>query len=97
MVTPENMISVAAQHALRDMVELEMYVVPQSQQTPWQMLPRRSKRPHDAREPYSNVVQSGVAKELVKQGFIETTSSRTFVVSKSGYQFYEQKLKLHSA
>ena len=28
MVTPENMISVAAQHALQDMVELEMYVVP---------------------------------------------------------------------
>jgi hypothetical protein len=97
MVTPENMISVAAQHTLQDMVELEMYVVPQSQQTPWQMLPRRSKRPHDAREPYSNVVESGVAKELVRHGFIETSSSRTFVVSKSGHQFYKQNLKLHSA
>jgi hypothetical protein len=97
MVTPENMISVAAQHALQDMVELQMYLATQAQQTPWKMLPRRSTRPHDAKEPYSNVVQSGVAKELVRHGFIETTSNRIFVVSKSGYQFYEQNLKLHSA
>jgi hypothetical protein len=97
MVTPESMISVAAQHALQDMVELQMYLVTQAQETPWQVLPRRSKRQYDAREPYSNVVQSRVAKELVKQGFIEGSSSRTFVVSKSGYQFYEREIKPHSS
>jgi len=97
MVTPENMITVGGQHALRDMVELQLYLVTQAQDTPWQMLRRRSKTPHDAREPYSNVVQSGVAKELVRHGFIEATSTRTFVVSKLGYQFYTQNLRLHSA
>ena len=97
MVTPESMISVAAQHALQDMVELQMYLVTQAQETPWQVLPRRSKRQYDAREPYSNVVQSRVAKELVKQGFIEGSSSRTFVVSKSGYQFYEREIEPHSS
>ena len=54
------------------------------------MLPRRSKKPHQARKPYSNPVESSAAKELVEHGFIEATSSRTFVVSKSGYQFYER-------
>jgi hypothetical protein len=95
MVRPDCMISVDGQNALRDMVELQMYLVTQAQESPWQMLPRRSKKPHDARDPYSNVVQSGVAKELVGRGFIEATSNRTLVVSKLGYQFYEREMKPH--
>jgi hypothetical protein len=33
--------------------------------------------------------------ELLDRGFIEATSNRTFVVSKSGYQFYERGSKPH--
>jgi hypothetical protein len=95
MVASENMMSVGAQHALQDMVELEMYIFSQPQQAPWPMLPRCSKKPHQARRPYSNPVELSVAKELVDHGFIEATSSRTFVVSKSGYQFYEREMKPH--
>ena len=93
MVASENMLSVGAQHALQDMVELEMYIVSEPQQAPWPMLPRFSKKPHQARKPYSNPVELSVAKELVDHGFIEATSSRTFVVSKSGYQFYDREMK----
>lgn len=96
LITLENM-SVAGRYALQDMVELQMYLVAQSQQTPWPMLPRGSKRPHGAREPYSSVVESSAAKELVDHGLIEATSSRTFVVSKAGHQFYERTLKIRSA
>ena len=95
MVASENMMSVGAQHALQDMVELEMYLVSQSQGVPWPMLPRGSKKPHQARKPYSNPVESSTAKELVENGFIEPTSRRTFVVSKSGYQFYKREIKPH--
>ena len=97
MGTPENMMSVAGQHALRDMVELEMYLVAQPQQSPWLMLPRRPKNLHAVREPYSNLVDWSAAKELLSQKFIEASSSRTFVVSVSGYQFYERQMKPHSA
>ena len=93
MVTPENMVSVDGQHALQDMVELEMYLVAQSRQTPWPMLPRGVKKLHAAKRPYSNVVETSAAKELLDRGFIEASSSRTFVVSKSGHHFYEQKMK----
>ena len=95
MVVSENMMSVGAQHALQDMVELEMYLVSQSQGAPCPMLPRGSKKSHQARKPYSNPVESSAAKELVEQGLIEATSSRTFVVSKSGYQFHERDTKPH--
>jgi hypothetical protein len=97
MITPENMLSLAGQHALQDMVEFEMYLVAQSQQTPWPMLPRGSKPPSGARKLYSKVVESTTANELLNQRFIEATSSRTFVVSKSGYEFYEREMKPHSA
>jgi hypothetical protein len=91
------MMSAGAQQALQDMVEMEMYLVAQSQQTPWPMLPRGTKKLHDGRKPHSNLVEASVAKELVDQGFIEATSSRTFVISKSGYQFYEREMKPNSA
>ena len=95
MVTPESMMSPGGLHALKDMVNLEMYLVSQSQQTPWPMLPRRTKKPLEPKKPHSNPVESSAAKELLVQGFIEATSSRTFVVSKSGYQFYEREIRPH--
>lgn len=93
MVTPENVISIAGQHALQDMVELQMYLVAQSLHKPWPMLPRRRKQQPTDREPYANPVESSAIKELMDHGFIEATSSTTFVVSKSGYQYYEGQIK----
>jgi hypothetical protein len=97
MVTPESTMSLAGQHTLEDMVEFEMYLVGQSQQTPWPMLRRRTRKLYRAREPYCNPVEWSAVKELLIEGFIEAASSRTFVVSKSGYQFYERQMKSHSA
>jgi len=93
MVVPEKTLSVAGQHALQDMVELQMYLQVQSQNKPWPMLPRRMDRQRQAREPYSNPVESSAVMELLYQGFIESTSNRTFVVSKSGYHFYEREMR----
>ncbi len=95
MVTPENTLSVAGQHALQDMVELQMYLVAQSQHKPWPMVPRRVNKQQDDRKPYSNRVESSAVMELLDGGLIEATSNRTFVVSKSGSQFYERKIKPH--
>jgi len=97
MVTPENALSVAGRHALQDMVELQMYLVAQSQHTPWPMLPRRNKGTYETRNPFSNPVESSAVMELMNCGFIEATSSRTYVVSKSGYQFHEREMKRISA
>ncbi len=44
MDTPENTMSVGGQHALRDMLELQMYLVARSQRTPWPLLRRGTKR-----------------------------------------------------
>jgi hypothetical protein len=93
MDTPENVMSVAGQHALQDMVELQMYLVAQAQGAPWPIERRGLKTLDTAREPYSNVVESSAANELIRQGFIEATSSRTFVVSKCGLEFYEREMK----
>jgi len=87
MVTPESM-SVLAQHALEDMVEGQMYLVAQSQHTPWPMLPRTRTNPFEAKKAHSTSVELCAVKELLDLGFIEATSNRTFVVSKSGCQFY---------
>ncbi|MFY9727055.1 MAG: hypothetical protein WAJ87_16275 [Bryobacteraceae bacterium] len=57
------------------------------------MLPRRTRGQHEARKPYSNPVESSAVKELMNHGFIEASSSRTFVVSESGYQYYEREMK----
>jgi len=97
MVTPESTISVAGQQALQDMVELQMYLVAQSQQTPWPMLPRRTNGPYKADRPYSNPVESRAVRELMDQRFIEATSNRTFIVSKSGLEFYERNIRLWSS
>ena len=90
------MMSANGQHALSDMVELKMYLLAQPQQRPWALLPRSTKPVLGGREPHRNPVESSAAKELVDGGFVEPTSNRTFVVSKSGYAFYEQEIKPHS-
>jgi hypothetical protein len=93
MIAPENVMSVRGQHVLRDMVESQMYLVAQSQQTPWPMLPRRIQKAHEAKAPFSNLVESSVARELLDQGLIEASSSRTFVVSKSGHEYYGRHVR----
>lgn len=93
MAIPEDMISVSGQHALQDMVELQMYLVAQSQQTPWPLLPRRTKQPDPPKKAYCTLVESSAVAELIDRGLIEATSNRTFVVSKSGHLFYERKVK----
>ncbi|HEY1218124.1 MAG: hypothetical protein ABSE42_05735 [Bryobacteraceae bacterium] len=93
MATQENTMSVGGRHALRDMVELQMYLAARSQQTPWPLLPRRARKTHGTKAPDSNLVEFSAVKELVDGGFIEASSSRTFVVSKSGYRFYEEEMK----
>ena len=94
MVTLEKMMSIGGRHALRDMVELQMYLVAQSQQAPWPMLPRSIKKLHERRKPNSLLVESIVAKELIVLRYIEASSSLTFVVSQSGHQFYEREMTL---
>ena len=86
-------ISVGSQRALKDMIELQMYLLAQSLQTPWPMHPR-TKTTH-VRGP-RNPVSSSDAQELVNRGFIEPTSSRTYVVSKSGFKFYKQEMQPRS-
>jgi hypothetical protein len=97
MVIPHNTMSLAGQHALEDMVEFEMYLLAKPQRTAWPMLPRGSRKLYGARKPYSNVVEWMAANELLDQGLIEATSTRTFVKSKSGHQFYERAMKRRSA
>lgn len=86
-----------ALHALKDMVELRMYLVAQSQQRPWPMMPRCRTALREAREPYRNPIEWSAASELVKSGLIEYSSGVTLVVSRSGQEFYEQEMKLKSA
>lgn len=81
------------QHALKDMVELQMYLVAQPLQRPWPLLSRRTRVFPEVRAPHSNPIESSVANELVQLGFIEYTSSVTLVVSKSGSDFYEREIK----
>jgi hypothetical protein len=90
------MMSVGSQHALKDMIELQLYLVAQSQQTPWPMLPRGTETRSGGRKPNRNPVESSAARELVERGFIEPTSNRTFVVSKSGFEFYQREMQPHS-
>jgi hypothetical protein len=97
VVTSQNPVSVAAQEALRDMIEFQMYLVSQSRQTPWPMLPRRAKRRPSDPNLFDRKVESSVAKELIDRWFIDCTSNRTFVVNEAGLQFYEREIRQHSA
>ena len=91
MVTPEPPMSVACKEALQDLVELQMYLVAQPQQTAWPMCPRTRTSRLDTRKAHSNPVEVKVVWELRDLGFIEATSSQTFIVSKAGREFYERQ------
>jgi len=91
MVMPEQTMSLACKDALQDMVELQLYLVAQSQQTPWPMCPRTPKDPLNIRKAHGNPVELSVVLELRDLGFIEASSSRTFIVSKSGREFFERQ------
>ena len=91
MVTPEKMMSAGSQRALKDMVELQMYLLAQPQLAAWPMLPRSTKALPAGKKPQGTPVESSAAQELLDRGFIEPTSNRTFVVSKSGYEFYKRE------
>jgi hypothetical protein len=84
-------MSVVAQHALQDMVEGQMYLLAQAQQTPWLLCPRTR---INSIEAHSTSVALSAANELLDLGFIEATSNRTFVVSNPGYQFYKHRQKV---
>lgn len=71
---------------LKDMVELQMYLAAQTYGKPWPLLPRGTQI--YSREPSCWAVDLSVVEELVDRGFVERTSSQTFVVSKSGMEFY---------
>lgn len=88
LVTPE--MSVVAQHALQDMVEGQMYLLAKSHRVPWSLLPRTTNS-FETRKVHSASVELSAANELLGLGFIEATSSLTFVVSKPGYQFYQSR------
>jgi len=93
MVVPEKTLGVASQNALRDMVELQMYLEAHSPYTHWLMLRRRMGGQPEAREPYSNSVESSAVTELLDRLLIEAASSRTLVVSRFGYEFYEREIR----
>jgi hypothetical protein len=97
MVTPEQTMSVACKDALQDLVELQMYLVVQPQKTPWPMCPRTRTNPLDSRKAHSNPIEVSVVWELRDLGFIEASSSRTFIVSKSGREFCERESVFISA
>jgi hypothetical protein len=97
MVVPEKTLSVASQHALQDMVELQMHLEAHSPYTHWLMLRRRIGGRPEAREPYSNSVESSVVTELLERLLIEAASSRTLVVSRFGHEFYEREIKAHTS
>lgn len=92
MVTSENTMSAGGQCALQDMVELQMYLVAKSHRAPWPMFARSGKKLHERKEPHRNPIESSAAWELLDRGFIEGTSSQTFVVSTRGYQFYQKMM-----
>jgi hypothetical protein len=94
---PADTMTVAGQQALQDMVELQMYLVAQPKYKPWPMVTRRLKKHQQDRMPYSNPVESSAVKELMDHRLIEATSGRTFVVSKSGHEYYERENKRISA
>src|ERR1039457_2438064 len=54
----DTMMSANGQHALSDMVELQMYLLAQSQPRPWPLLPRSIKPVLEGREPHRNPVES---------------------------------------
>jgi hypothetical protein len=81
----------SVQDTLRDMVELQMYLEARTHGKPWPLLPRSTKPL--SREPSCKAVALSIVEDLVDRGFIENTSSQTFVVSKSGCEFYWREIQ----
>src|SRR5436190_9798387 len=85
------MMSDSVRRALKDMVELELYLLVPRQQKPWLMIPRRTGRPGNTL--HCCAIELSVVAELVERGFIEHASTATYVVSKSGCEYYWRELK----
>jgi hypothetical protein len=86
-------MSESGHHALKDMVELQMYLVAQLAERPWPLMPRGVKALAEFREPYCNSIELAVANELLQLGVIEYSSTLTLVVSKVGNEFYQREIK----
>jgi len=95
MFTPLEQHPSSVPDTLKDMIELQLYLVAQAQGKPWPLL-ARSAKPH-SRTPCRQAVDAHIVDELVDRGFIEKTSSQTFVVSKSGCEFYLRQGKPDSS
>jgi hypothetical protein len=95
LVTPK--MSLAAQNALEDMIDGKMYLLAKPQREPWSLLPRTSANPLETRKAHSASVEWSAANELLDRGFIEASSSLTFVVSQPGHQFYKSQQKGNSS
>jgi hypothetical protein len=91
MMTSEQTMSVACKDAIQDLVNLSMYLVAQPEQTPWPLCPRTVQNVLDSRKPHSNLIEVSVVWELQDLGFIEPTSNRTYIASKSGRKFCERQ------
>jgi hypothetical protein len=78
--------------ALKDMVELQMFLAAQPQQRPLPLLPRTSKVQAVNRTPSHNPIEWSAANELVTLGLIEYTSNVTLVVSRAGRDFYDHEM-----
>lgn len=86
-------MSESGHHALKDMVELQMYLVAQLGERPWPLMPRGVKALAEFREPYCYSIEVAVANELLKLGLIEYSSPLTLVVSKVGNELYQREIK----
>lgn len=95
MFTPLDQHASTVPDTLKDMIELQLYLVAQTQGKPWPLLARSAKP--QSRSPFCQAVNASIAEELVDRGFIEKTSSQTFVVSKSGCEFYLRQVKPDSS
>ena len=91
MLTPLEQHASNVPDTLQDMIELQMYLMAQPHRKPWPLLSRSAKP--QRRRPFCQAVDASIVEELVNRGFIEQTSSQTFVVSKSGREFYLRQVK----
>jgi hypothetical protein len=96
LVAEQVTMSEQALHVLKDMVELQMYLVAQARERPLPMLPRCTKRNPETRQPFCNPVDYSAVIELLKLSLIEYSSQLTLVVSAPGILFYERKFNPQS-
>jgi uncharacterized iron-regulated membrane protein len=84
-----------AQYCLMDMIELAMYLERFNGEMPWAI---RRRGTYALQKParktlLPGTVSSATARALLQLGLIEQASGDTFVVSKTGQEYYEQYLK----